>query len=199
MKIVFATNNQHKLDEIKKISEGQLEILSLSDINCHEDIPETGNTLKENALIKAQFVKDKFGLDCFADDTGLEVEALNNAPGIYSSRYAGPNCDPEDNMRKMIRELQGIENRKAQFRTVIALILNGEVYYFEGAVQGVITEKKEGTNGFGYDPIFRPEGHDKTFGELPNEVKNSLSHRAIATQKLVAFLLQQKEEKYTIT
>ena len=195
MKIVFATNNQHKLDEIKKISEGQLEILSLSDINCHEDIPETGITLKENALMKAQFVKDKFGLDCFADDTGLEVEALNNEPGVYSSRYAGPNCDPEDNMRKMIRELQGKENRKAQFKTVIALILNGEQHYFEGKVQGEITQQKKGTNGFGYDPIFKPVGHDKTFGELSEEIKNSLSHRAIATRKLVAFLLQQKEEK----
>lgn len=195
MKIVFATNNKHKLDEIKKISEGQIEILSLSDINCHQDIPETGDTLKENALIKAQFVKAKFGFDCFADDTGLEVEALNNAPGIYSSRYAGPNCNPEDNMRKMIYELQGKDNRNAQFKTVIALILNGEQHYFEGAVQGVITQQKEGTNGFGYDPIFKPTGYDKTFGELSEEVKNSLSHRAIATRKLVAFLLQQKEEK----
>ena len=195
MKIVFATNNQHKLDEIKKISKGQLEILSLSDINCHEDIPETGETLKENALIKAQFVKDKFGLDCFADDTGLEVEALNNAPGIYSSRYAGSNCNPEDNMQKMMHELQGKENRSAQFKTVIALILNGEEHYFEGRVKGEITDKKEGTNGFGYDPIFKPVGYDKTFGELSEEIKNSLSHRAIATRKLVAFLLEQKEEK----
>lgn len=195
MKIVFATNNKHKLDEIKKISKGQLEILSLSDINCHDDIPETGDTLKENALIKAQFVKDKFGLDCFADDTGLEVEALNNAPGIYSSRYAGPECDPEDNMQKLIYELQDKENRSAQFRTVIALILDGKEHYFEGIIHGEIINQKEGTNGFGYDPIFKPEGYDKTFGELPEEIKNTLSHRAIATQKLVAFLLQQKEEK----
>ena len=195
MKIVFATNNKNKLDEIKKISIGQLEILSLSDINCHEDIPETGDTLKENALMKAQFVKDKFGLDCFADDTGLEVEALNNAPGIYSSRYAGPNCDPEDNMQKMIHELQDKENRNAQFKTVIALILNGEEHYFEGTVKGEITHQKQGTNGFGYDPIFKPAGYDKTFGELSEELKNNLSHRAIATHKLVAFLLRQKEEK----
>ncbi|NLC49451.1 MAG: non-canonical purine NTP diphosphatase [Bacteroidales bacterium] len=194
MKIVFATNNKNKLDEIKKISVGQLEILSLSDINCHEDIPETGDTLKENALMKAQFVKDKFGLDCFADDTGLEVEALNNAPGIYSSRYAGPNCDPEDNMQKMIHELQDKENRNAQFKTVIALILNGEENYFEGTVKGEITHQKQGTNGFGYDPIFKPAGYDKTFGELSEELKNNLSHRAIATHKLVAFLLRQKEE-----
>ena len=195
MKIVFATNNQHKLDEIKKISKGQLDILSLSDINCHDEILETGDTLKENALIKAQFVKDKFGLDCFADDTGLEVEALDNAPGIYSSRYAGPNCDPEDNMQRLLHELQDKENRSAQFRTVIALLFEGKEHYFEGKVQGEITQQKEGTNGFGYDPIFKPDGYDQTFGKLSEEVKNSLSHRAIATRKLVAFLLQQKETK----
>ncbi|NLZ94636.1 MAG: non-canonical purine NTP diphosphatase [Bacteroidales bacterium] len=195
MKIVFATNNKHKLDEINKISKGQLEILSLSDINCHEDIPETGDTLKENALIKSQYVKDKFGLDSFADDTGLEVEALNNAPGIYSSRYAGAECNSEDNMQKLLHDLQGKENRSAQFRTVIALILNGKEYFFEGIIKGEIIEQKEGTNGFGYDPIFKPLGYDKTFGELSEEIKNSLSHRAIATQKLVAFLLKQKKDK----
>ena len=195
MKIIFATNNQHKLDEIKKISKGQLDILSLRDIDCHEEIPETGDTLKENALIKAQFVKDKFGLDSFADDTGLEVEALDNAPGIYSSRYAGPECDSEDNMRKLLNDLQGKENRKAQFRTVIALILNGKVHYFEGVIRGEIIRQKEGTNGFGYDPIFKPNGYKKTFGDLSEDIKNKLSHRAIATQKLVAFLLQQKESK----
>lgn len=195
MRIVFATNNQHKLDEIKKISNGQLEILSLGDINCHEEIPETGNTLKENALIKAHFVKKKFDMDCFADDTGLEVEALENAPGIHSSRYAGPDCDPEDNMQKLMQELQNKTNRKALFRTVIALLLKGEVHYFEGIIRGEIIHQKKGTNGFGYDPIFKPEGYDKTFGELSEDIKNSLSHRAIATKKLVAFLLQQKEIK----
>ncbi len=195
MRIVFATNNQHKLDEIKKISNGQLEILSLGDINCHEEIPETGNTLKENALIKAHFVKKKFDMDCFADDTGLEVEALENAPGIHSSRYAGPDCDPEDNMQKLLQELQNKTNRKALFRTVIALLLKGEVHYFEGIIRGEIIHQKKGTNGFGYDPIFKPEGYDKTFGELSEDIKNSLSHRAIATKKLVAFLLQQKEIK----
>ena len=193
MKIVFATNNQHKLDEIRKISQGKLEILSLADIHCHEDIPETGDTLKENALIKAQFVKDMFHIDCFADDTGLEVEALDNAPGIYSARYAGENCDPEDNMRKLLKELEGKENRNARFRTVIALLLDGKEYYFEGEIKGEIILSKQGTNGFGYDPIFKPQGFDKSFGELSEEIKNSLSHRAIATQKLVAFLLQQKE------
>ena len=194
MKIVFATNNEHKLDEINKISKGQLEILSLSDINCHKDIPETGDTLKENALIKAKYVRDKFGLDSFADDTGLEVEALNSAPGIYSSRYAGPECNSDKNMQKLLHDLQGKENRKAQFRTVIALILNEEEYFFEGVVKGEIIEQKEGTNGFGYDPIFKPTGYDKTFGELSEEIKNSLSHRAIATKKLVAFLLKQKDK-----
>ena len=195
MKIVFATNNQYKLDEIRKISKGQLEILSLNDIDCYEDILETGITLKENALIKAQFVKNKFGLDCFADDTGLEVDALDNAPGIYSSRYAGPKCDPQDNMQKLIHSLQGKENRNAQFRTVIALILDGKESFFEGIIRGEITHQKEGTNGFGYDPIFKPVGHHKTFGELSDDIKNSLSHRAIATQKLFTFLLKQKEEK----
>ena len=193
MKIVFATNNEHKLNEINKISKGQLEILSLSDINCHNDIPETCNTLKENALIKAQYVKDNFGLDSFADDTGLEVKALNNAPGIYSSRYAGPECNSDKNMQKLLNDLQGKKNREAQFRTVIALIFNGKEYFFEGVVKGEIIEQKEGTNGFGYDPIFKPAGYDHTFGELSEEIKNSLSHRAIATKKLVDFLLKQKQ------
>lgn len=195
MKIVFATNNAHKLNEIRKISKDQLEILSLSDINCHDDIPETGKTLQENALIKAQYVKDIFGLDSFADDTGLEVEALNNAPGIYSARFAGEKCDSEDNMRKLLHDLEGVENRNARFRTVIALLLSGETHYFEGEIAGEIIDAKRGNNGFGYDPIFMPYGYDKTFGELPEEVKNKLSHRAIATQKLVTFLLQQKETK----
>ena len=192
MKIVFATNNIHKLDEIRKISKGQLEILSLADINCYEDIPETGVTLQENALIKAKFVKDKFGLDCFADDTGLEVEALNNAPGIYSSRYAGENGDSENNMRKLLHDLEGVENRTARFRTVIALLINNKEHFFEGEIYGTIISTKKGTNGFGYDPIFMPRNYDKTFGELSDDTKNSLSHRAIATQKLVSFLLKQQ-------
>ena len=191
MKIVFATNNLHKLEEIRKISEGQLEILSLSDINCHDDIPETGDTLQENALIKARFVKEKYDLDCFADDTGLEVEALNNAPGIYSSRYAGEDGNSENNMRKLLHDLNNIENRAARFKTVIALILHTEEHFFEGEIAGEIINIKQGTNGFGYDPIFKPNGYDKTFGELSNEIKNRLSHRAIATQKLVSFLLSK--------
>lgn len=189
MKIVFATNNKHKLHEIRKITEGVIEILSLSDINCHEEIPETGTTLEENALIKAQFIKEKFGFDCFADDTGLEVDALNGGPGVYSSRYAGENGNPQDNMEKMLREMQGKENRKARFRTVIALLLNGKQHFFEGVINGKIIEEKRGTAGFGYDPIFLPDGYDKTFAELGDEEKNKISHRAIATRKLVDFLL----------
>lgn len=188
-KIVFATNNKHKLDEIRKISEGKIEILSLSDIGCHDDIPETGATLEENALQKADYIKRHFGYDCFADDTGLEVDALNGAPGVFSARYAGESCDPEDNMDKLLRELNGVENRKARFRTVIALVLNGNVHYFDGVVHGEITSERRGAEGFGYDPIFVPDGHCKTFAELGNGEKNKMSHRAIGTRKLVDFLL----------
>lgn len=188
-KIVFATNNKHKLDEIRKISEGKIEILSLSDIGCHDDIPETGATLEENALQKADYIKRHFGYDCFADDTGLEVDALNGAPGVFSARYAGESCDPEDNMDKLLRELNGVENRKARFRTVIALVLNGNTHYFDGVVHGEITSERRGAEGFGYDPIFVPDGHCKTFAELGNGEKNKMSHRAIGTRKLVDFLL----------
>lgn len=191
MKIVFATNNKHKLDEIRKITEGKIEILSLSDIHCHDEIPETGTTLEENALIKAQFIKNKFGFDCFADDTGLEVDALGGAPGVYSARYAGEAGNPEDNMKKMLREMQGEKSRKAGFRTVIALLLNGEQHLFEGEIRGEIIEEKRGNAGFGYDPIFMPDGYSQTFAELGDDVKNTISHRAIATQKLVEFLLSQ--------
>ena len=192
MKLLFATNNPHKLHEIRKITEGKIEILSLSDIDCHEDIPETGTTLEENALIKARFVKRKFGLDCFADDTGLEVDALGGVPGVYSSRYAGEAGNPHDNMQKMLHEMSGKENRKARFRTVIALLLNGEQYLFEGIVYGKIIEDKRGTTGFGYDPIFVPDGYRQTFAELGDDEKNKISHRAMATQKLVEFLLRDK-------
>jgi len=187
-KIVFATNNKHKLNEIKKITTGKIEILSLSDINCNEDIEETGTTLEENALIKARYVKNKYGYDCFADDTGLEVEALNGQPGVYSSRYAGSGCNPEDNMTKLLSVLQGNDNRNAQFRTVIAAIINHKEHLFEGIVKGKITEEKQGNNGFGYDPIFMPNGYNLTFGELSNEVKNQISHRALAMDKFTAFL-----------
>ncbi|NLX66296.1 MAG: non-canonical purine NTP diphosphatase [Bacteroidales bacterium] len=189
-KIVFATNNLHKLDEIGKIGKGRLHILSLVDIDCHEEIEETGTTLEENALIKTKFVKTKYGYDCFADDTGLEVEALKGAPGVYSARYAGEGCSFADNMDKLLAALQGIENRTAQFRTVIALVLNGKEYLFDGVIKGKIIEEKRGSTGFGYDPIFMPEGYDKTFAELGNEIKNSISHRAVAMEKLVDFLLK---------
>ena len=187
-KIVFATNNNHKLDEIRKITTGRIEILSLSDINCNEDIEETGTTLEENALIKARYIKNKYGYDCFADDTGLEVEALNGEPGVYSSRYAGEQCNSQDNMNKLISALQGADNRNAQFRTVIAAILNDKEHLFEGVVKGQITTEKHGNNGFGYDPVFMPSGYNQTFGELSDEIKNGISHRAVAMEKFIAFL-----------
>lgn len=187
--MVFATNNPHKLDEIRKIGEGRLRILSLADIDCREEIEETGNTLEENALIKARFIKEKYGYDCFADDTGLEVNALKGSPGVYSARYAGEGCSFTDNMDKLLAALQGIENRTAQFRTVIALVLNGKEYLFDGVIKGKIIDEKRGSTGFGYDPIFMPDGYDKTFAELGNEVKNSISHRALAMEKLVDFLV----------
>lgn len=191
-KIVFATNNKHKLDEIRKISEGKLEILSLNDINCRTDIPETGTTLEENALIKARFVKDNFGYDCFADDTGLEVKALDGAPGVYSARYAGEDCRAEDNVRKLLTNLEGISDRRAAFRTVIALLIGDEQYFFEGAIHGKIIDEKRGESGFGYDPVFVPDGYEQTFAELGEDTKNNISHRAIATTKLIRFLLKME-------
>lgn len=187
-KIVFATNNKNKLNEIRIITTGKIEILSLDDINCHEEIEETGTTLEENALIKARYVKNKYGYDCFADDTGLEVESLNGEPGVYSSRYAGAQCNPQDNMDKLLSVMQHEANRNAQFRSVIALILNNKEHLFEGVVKGEITKDKRGDNGFGYDPIFMPNGYNHTFGELSNEVKNEISHRALAMEKFIAFL-----------
>lgn len=194
MKLVFATNNQHKLDEIRKITTGHIEIVSLSDIDCHDDIPETADTLQGNALQKARYVKDKFGYDCFADDTGLEVEALNNAPGVYSARYAGPGHDAEANMKKLLHELGDQENRKARFRTVIALIIEGKEYLFEGAVNGSITREKRGENGFGYDPIFMPDSYTRTFAEMGDQIKNQISHRAEATKGLTSFLADYIKE-----
>lgn len=189
-KMVFATNNRHKLDEIRKICEGRLVILGLEEIGCHEKIEETGSTLEENALIKARFVKERYGYDCFADDTGLEVDALDGAPGVYSARYAGEGCSFVDNMDKLLGALQGIENHDARFRTVIALVINGEEHLFDGVIEGKIIEEKRGTTGFGYDPIFLPKGYDQTFAELGNEIKNNISHRALAVEKLVDFLLK---------
>ena len=210
MKIVFATNNQHKLDEIRSILGSDFEVLSLADIGCHEDIPETGQTLEENALMKAQYVYDHYHVSCFADDTGLEVETLNGAPGVYSARYAALECvttesqhavshDSEANMARLLRELANIDNRKARFRTVIALIEKKDVcpcgctsikvvHQFEGIVNGEIIRERRGGEGFGYDPIFQPDGYDKTFAELGADIKNHISHRARATQKLAEYL-----------
>ncbi len=186
--LVFATNNAHKLEEVRAILGNDFQIASLKEIGCHDDIPETADTLEGNAMQKAQYIKDKFGMDCFADDTGLEVEALNNAPGVFSARYAGPGHDSEANMKKLLHEMEGKENRKARFRTVIALLLDGKEYTFEGIVKGNIIEEKRGDSGFGYDPIFVPEGYDLTFAELGNDIKNKISHRAEAVKKLSAFL-----------
>ena len=196
MKLVFATNNKHKLDEVRKItSHHPVEIVSLAEINCFDDIPETADTLEGNALQKAHYIQEKFGLNCFADDTGLEVEALNNAPGVYSARYAGPGHDSEANMKKLLHEREGKENRKARFRTVIALVWNGKTYTFDGIVNGTITTTKRGENGFGYDPIFIPEGYEQTFAELGNDIKNQISHRAKAVEKLDEFLTQLSDHK----
>ncbi len=189
MKLVFATNNQHKLDEVRQITAPYgIEIVSLADIHCEEEIPETAETLEGNAWQKAHFVQENYGMDCFADDTGLEVEVLDNAPGVYSARYAGLGHDSEANMQKLLGELAGKENRKARFRTVIALTLGGEEHTFEGIVTGQITTEKRGEKGFGYDPIFIPDGYDKTFAELGDETKNQISHRARAVSKLGKFL-----------
>ncbi len=196
MKIVFATNNQHKLQEIREILGDQFEILSLADIGCHEDIPETGNTLEANAHQKAEYVFDHYHIDCFADDTGLEVDALGGAPGVHSARYAeGTDHNSEANMAKLLRELGDNDNRRARFRTVISLIqmeggnpVCSREYQFEGAVEGRIDREKHGSEGFGYDPLFIPEGYDKSFAELGEEVKNQISHRARAVKKLAEWL-----------
>lgn len=186
--LVFATNNRHKLDEVQKIAGSSFRIKSLSEIGCHEEIPETADTLEGNALLKARYVKEHYGYDCFADDTGLEVEALGNAPGVYSARYAGKEKSSEANIRKLVAALEGQTNRKARFRTVIALILNGKEELFEGIVQGEIIPEKRGVSGFGYDPVFIPEGYAQTFAEMGNETKNTISHRAEAVKKLEAYL-----------
>lgn len=188
MKIVFATNNKHKLEEITRLLDGQHEIVSLEQIGCHDDIPEDHDTLQENALQKARYVKEHYGYDCFADDTGLEVEALNFEPGVYSARYAGAAKDSAANMRKVLEKMDGIKNRKARFRTVIALLLHDKEYIFEGRVDGEILTEKHGEAGFGYDPIFRPDGFTASFAEMPLDEKNKISHRGRATQKLCEFL-----------
>ncbi len=193
-KLVFATNNAHKLEEIRAILGDKVEILSLNDINCHADIPETADTLEGNAELKAAYIYTNYGLDCFADDTGLEVEALNGAPGIYSARYAGgEGHDSEANMKKLLTEMAGKINRNAQFRTAICLIEKGNKHLFEGIVKGRIIEAKRGNSGFGYDPVFIPEGYNETFAEMGNAEKNKISHRARAVAALCEYL--QNEEQ----
>ena len=194
MKIVFATNNKHKLSEIRDILGNEIEVLSLDEIDCHADIPETSDTLEGNALQKAHYVYDNYHISCFADDTGLEVDALGGEPGIYSARYAGNNHDSEANMTKLLAKLGDNKNRKARFRTVIALILDGknvEEKIFEGIVEGSIIKERRGGEGFGYDHIFQPEGYNHTFAELGSDIKNKISHRARATAKLVDELKQK--------
>ena len=191
-KLVFATNNAHKLEEIRAILNDKVDILSLSDIGCHADIPETADTLEGNARQKAMYIYEHYGMDCFADDTGLEVESLNGAPGVYSARYAGEGHDSQANMRKLLHEMQGKNNRKAQFRTIISLIEKGEEHQFEGTVKGQIIEEKRGETGFGYDPIFQPEGYELTFAELGHDVKNKISHRARAVSALCDYLSKEQ-------
>lgn len=185
--LVLATNNPHKVEEIRNKLADSLSIKTLNELGCYDDIPETSDTLQGNASQKAHYLYDKYGCNCFADDTGLEVEALNGEPGVYSARYAGFEKDSEANMRKLLANLSGKENRKARFRTVISLIWEGKEYFFEGIVEGTILTEKHGSEGFGYDPIFQPNGYTKSFAELSMEEKNSISHRGQAVEKLLQF------------
>ena len=187
-KLVFATNNKHKLAEVRAILKDKFDVYSLAEINCFDDIPETADTLEGNAEQKAVWVLEKYGYDCFADDTGLEIEALDGRPGVYSARYAGEDCSFEDNNNKVLNELKGKENRNAKFRTVICLKLNGKTHLFSGEVDGEIITQNRGSKGFGYDPIFIPKGHKQSFAEMGDELKNTMSHRFRATIKLVDFL-----------
>ena len=186
--LVMATNNAHKLAEIRRIIGQKIKILSLDDIGCHDEIPETGDTLEENALIKARWVKEKYGYDCFADDTGLEVDALGGAPGVYSARYAGEHCTPADNVALILERMYGIAVRAARFRTVIALIIGNEEILVDGVVNGCITAEPSGMDGFGYDPVFKPEGSDITFAQMDADAKNAISHRGRATARLLSVL-----------
>ncbi len=186
--IVFATNNQHKLEEIRRIIGDRFRVLSLKDIGCHEEIPETSDTLEGNAMQKARYVKEHYGYDCFADDTGLMVDALDGAPGVYSARYAGPGHDSEANVALLLGNLEGCGNRKAHFSTVIALIMDGEEVTFEGRVDGEILNERHGEGGFGYDPVFRPEECDLSFAEMSADAKNAISHRGRATARLLRYL-----------
>ncbi|MDC1167680.1 non-canonical purine NTP diphosphatase [Flavobacteriaceae bacterium] len=188
MKLVFATNNLHKLREVQEMLSNSIEVLSLKDIGCFEDIEETESTLEGNAKLKADYITEKYGFDCFADDTGLEVEALDGKPGVYSARYAGEHGNAEKNMEKLLNELQNKSSRKAKFRTIIALNLRNKQYLFEGICYGEILNEKSGVKGFGYDPIFKPKNASSSFAEMNSEEKNIISHRGIAIQELVQFL-----------
>jgi XTP/dITP diphosphohydrolase len=192
MKLVFATNNQHKLQEIKQMLNGSFELLCLNDIGCEDDIPENQATLEGNAAEKSFFIYNKYGLNCFADDTGLEIEALNGEPGVYSARYAGEERSAENNMDLVLAKLDKINNRKARFRTVISLVIDGNETQFEGIVDGEILEEKRGETGFGYDPIFKPDESNRSFAEMPMDEKNKISHRGRAIQKLIEYLIRHK-------
>nr|WP_294926265.1 non-canonical purine NTP diphosphatase [uncultured Flavobacterium sp.] len=192
MKLVFASNNKNKIKEIQSILNGNIQLLSLEDIGCLEEIPETASTIEGNAILKANYVSQKYGYDCFADDTGLEVNALNGEPGVYSARYAGEQKNTDDNMNKLLNSLIDKNDRSAQFKTVIALNLKGEQKLFTGLATGNITLTKAGNHGFGYDPIFQPENYRETFAELSSDIKNKISHRAKATQQLIDFLNSRK-------
>lgn len=193
MQLIFATNNTNKIKEVQALIPEHIKLLSLQDIGCFEDIPETQNTIEGNAVQKAEYIKKHYGYDCFADDTGLEVDALNGAPGVYSARYAGEQKNAEDNMAKLLKELNGNEHRNAQFKTVIALHLNNNIHTFTGICKGEITTTKNGEKGFGYDPIFKPSGYNQTFAEMDLELKNTIGHRGKAIAQLVAFLNSQKQ------
>ena len=186
--LLFATNNPHKLREIREIAGNQFRVLSLADVNLAADIPETGETLEDNARQKARFVYGKTGLNCFADDTGLEIESLDGRPGVYSARYAGERCSFDDNIEKVLQELEGKENRRASFLCVVCLILEGKEHLFEGLIRGTITRERQGTGGFGYDPVFLPGGYPQTFAAMPAHLKNGISHRGIAVSKVFRFL-----------
>jgi XTP/dITP diphosphohydrolase len=188
MKLVFATNNLNKLKEVQEMLPDTIELLSLKDINCYDEIEETETTLEGNAKLKADYITTKFGFNCFADDTGLEVESLDGKPGVYSARFAGEPANSENNMQKLLVDLEHKKNRKAQFRTAVSLNINDEKFIFEGICKGEILTKNQGEKGFGYDPIFKPEGYNQSFAEMTSEEKNTISHRGIAVQKLVAFL-----------
>jgi len=188
MKIVFATNNPNKLAEIRQLMPKGIVILSLKDINCFEELPETSETLEDNAAQKAFYVFDNYGQNCFADDTGLEIDALDGKPGVYSARYAGLECKPEDNIQKILGEMKGEMNRDASFRTIISLVIDGKEFQFEGEVEGQIIPEKWGKKGFGYDPIFLADGHEKSFAQMSMEEKGAISHRGIAVKKLIQFL-----------